>query len=704
MIYLNSNFKWAALGKWGLAAGTVLATGLLGSQGALAQSCGNLTLTGNSGGAPYAIGGTIAAIGSGISAGNAIAGAVQAANTAFLTQSTAFVSAPGNPPANSEGAGVWFRNVGGELDLKSTTQVSGSIAAVPANPGLGTPAFGQGTGSTTCNSTFHQTFAGFQLGQDVAKLNFAGGWNLHLGTTAGFLETSGNVTQGNILGGTFNSTTQAPFLGSYAVLTKGDFYVDGLIRYDYFQTDLNSPTANIFDQKVDAHGWTLAASTGYNYKIPNSKWFVEPSLGVVWSKETIGAINTTSPLAATGFFAAFNYSGTAQPNDIDTFIGRAGVRVGTLIETSNLVLQPFVAASVWHDFSGDITASYSSCPNCFFVNGLPSALAAHLSTNNIGTFGQYSLGISGQVLNTGWLGFARVDYRDGPNMNGLSGTGGIRYQFTPGQAPVYPVKAPVYKAPDLINWAGLYVGAIGGAQYGRSDMYFPTSGYSFLVQTTTVVVTGGAQVPGGSAANMRSAGVLGGGTLGYNWQSGGLVYGIEGDFSGTNAQGSSQCQPLNPPLVPMIGSVNNSLFQTTCHNSLDWTATVTGRLGYTWLPHTLTYAKAGLAIGEESFSETCNLGPLNGTNGATFTGPIFQQFQNCVNANGAFVNSASANALAVGWTVGYGAEFAFNQHWTAKAEFDWLDFGRKSLTLSDGSAISTRERAAQGKIGVNYKF
>jgi opacity protein-like surface antigen len=687
MFHRNSNFR-RAVGRTGLIAGSGLAVGLLSSTAVLAQSCANLTLNGTAGGAPYALGGTIGALGSGLSGANAIMGAVQAANTAFLTQSTAFVSAPGNPPANSEGSGIWFRNVGGQLDLKSTTTVNGNIGAVPA---IG---FGQGTGSTVCNSTFHQTFAGFQLGQDVARLNIAGGWNLHLGTTAGFLETSGDIAQGNISGGSFNSTTQAPFVGTYAVLTKDSFYIDGLLRYDYFETNLNSPTANIFDQKVDAHGWTLAASTGYNYKIPNSKWFVEPSLGMVWSKESIGTINTASPLAAqggAGGFAAGNYSGTTQVNDIDTFIGRAGVRVGTTYETSNLFLQPFVAASVWHDFSGDITAHYSSCPNCFFTGGVPNTLTASLSTNNIGTFGQYSVGVSGQVKNTGWLGFARVDYREGSNMNGISGTGGIRYQFTPGQAPAYPVKAPVYKAPE-VNWAGLYVGVIGGAEYAMSDMYFQNSGY-FGGTPVALPVTQG---PGGSAANLHGAGILGGGTLGYNWQSGAWVYGLEGDFAGTPLQGSNQCQPLNPPLA-FGGSVNNSLFQATCHHNTDWTGTVAARLGYALTPHALTYAKAGVAIAEESYSTTCNLGPINGTNSGG-------AFQNCVNAGGAFVNATSANMVALGWMLGYGVEFAFTQHWTAKAEFDWLEFGHKSVTLNDGTTVNTYAHAAQTKIGVNYKF
>jgi opacity protein-like surface antigen len=696
MVYRNSDYKRFA-GRWGIVAGSVAVFGLLGSSGAMAQSCGSLSLSGTLlGTTPYALNGTIGAMASGLSSANAIMGAVTAANTAFLTQSTAFVSAPGNPPANSEGAGVWIRGVGGDLNLKSNTQVSGNLTlsnSIP--PSLLTGA----SGSTNCNSTFHQSFAGFQLGQDAARLNFGDGWNLHLGTTAGYLETSGDITQGNIQGGAFNSTTQAPFVGTYGVLTKGNFYIDGLARYDYFQTNLNSPTANVFDEKVDAYGLTLAASTGYNYKIPNTQYFVEPSLGVVWSKETIDPINVASPLpSATGpaGFAAGNYSGTTQISDINSLIGRAGLRVGTTWETGNLVLQPFAAASVWHDFSGNITAHYSSCPNCFFTLTLPSTLSATMTTNNIGTFGQYSLGISGQLVNTGWLGFARLDYREGPNMNGISGTGGIRYQFTPGAvAPAYPVKAPVYKAANVMNWAGLYVGAIGGAQYGRGEMYYPNSGLSAFLVAPPVFTTG----TGGSAADMRPAGALGGGTLGYNWQIGSWVYGVEGDLAWTGVEGSNQCQPLNPPFPAALGSVNNSLFQTTCHDQINWTGTVAGRLGYAWLPHTLVYGKAGAAFAGETFSETCNLGPVNGSNGPPGT-PV----QNCVNANGAFVNSASVNTTAVGWTLGYGTEFAFTQHWTAKAEFDWIDFGHKSVTLSDGTNINTYQRAAQAKVGVNYKW
>jgi outer membrane autotransporter protein len=621
-------------------------------------------------------------LGTGLSAGLAVSSAVSAANTAFLTQSTAFVSAPGNPKPNSEGSGVWVRGVGGELSTSNTTTVNAATVV----PGAGTF-----PGSTVCNAQFHQSFAGFQVGQDVADLN-VNGWNIHLGTTAGFLETTGNIVGGNVAGGYFNSTTEAPFIGTYGVATYGSFYVDGLVRYDYFQTQLNSPTVNLFNQSVDAHGFTVSASTGYNYKVPNSSWFVEPSLGVVWSREQIDPFNAANPpFASTSAIAATTpFSGTEYVNDLNSILGRAGVRVGTTLKSGDIVFQPFVAMSVWHDFGSPITATYSACNNCIFFPGGPGALTATSSTNNIGTFGQYSVGVAGQLAGTGWLGFARADFREGPNMSGLSGTGGIRYQFTPGAAPsAMPVKAP--PAPELINWAGLYVGAIGGAEAGHGSMYFPTSGY--------ISTAGGiplTQGPGGSASNLRPAGALGGGTVGYNWQAGRYVYGLEADGAWTGVQSSAQCQPLNPPLAGGF-SVNNSLFQTTCHDNINWTATVAGRLGYVWMPHTLIYAKAGVAIAEETFSESCNMGPLNGLINGGFS-------QNCVNANGAFVNNASASTTAVGWMLGYGTEFAFTAHWTAKAEFDWMDFGHKTVTLSDGTAINTFQSVAQAKVGVNYKW
>ena len=69
--------------------------------------------------------------------------------------------------------------------------------------------------------------------------------------------------------------------------------------------------------------------------------------------------------------------------------------------------------------------------------GFPN-LTSTLTTSRVGTYGQFGLGVAGQVIDTGWLGYARVDYRTGENIEGVSGNIGLRYQFNPG-----PMHSPV---------------------------------------------------------------------------------------------------------------------------------------------------------------------------------------------------------------------------------------------------------------------
>jgi len=77
-------------------------------------------------------------------------------------------------------------------------------------------------------------------------------------------------------------------------------------------------------------------------------------------------------------------------------------------------------------------------------------------------------------------------------------------------------------------------------------------------------------------------GVLGGGQLGYNWQSDRLVYGIEADFAlSTIEQEVRAC---------------SSFACAHASASMDWMATVRGRIGYLIDPRILAYATAGVGI------------------------------------------------------------------------------------------------------------
>src|SRR5262245_40729034 len=88
------------------AAGVLIFAGFASSS-AQAQNCGQLFSTVFNEDVKSEFGGAIAGA-------TAIAATINAANTAFLTHSTAFIGAPGNPPPDSQGGGVWIRGVGGE--------------------------------------------------------------------------------------------------------------------------------------------------------------------------------------------------------------------------------------------------------------------------------------------------------------------------------------------------------------------------------------------------------------------------------------------------------------------------------------------------------------------------------------------------------------------------------------------------------------
>jgi opacity protein-like surface antigen len=559
-------------------------------------------------------------------AGAEILSASEASNSVFLTQSTAFVSAPPNPRPDSQGGGVWVRGAAGEVKYNGDPTFTSGGVSLPGS-------------SLGCPSGFQQSFGGFQVGQDVAKLNLMG-WNIHVGQTAGYLGNNGHSTGGDDGPGalSFSTATQIPFVGAYAAASNGGFFVDGLVRFNWFENSINSPTIGLSDRKLDAHGVSISGSAGYHWNVPDSAWFIEPSIAGIWSRTSIDPLNVTTGFAVNSS-VVFNTS--------DSFIGRAGVRLGTTMQSGNVIYQPFVALSAWHEFGGDVQATFTD-----------PIQTIGISIPNIGTYGQYSVGVNGQIAGTGWLGYARVDYRSGDHIEGWAGTGGIRYQFTPDlDAPkgIYkaPVKAPVSdRAP---NWTGLYIGAFAGAGYGSATMDFPGIG----------------------AAGPQVAGALVGGTVGYNYQIGSWVLGLEGDAGWTNARGSVACSGAF--------SVPGVLAGTDCADRADFLATATARLGYAW-GRALYYAKAGGAWTHETFTVTCN-----------------NLFSVCLGGPAAGAQSTASDDRA-GWTIGYGVEFALTPNWSAKGEVNYIDFGNRNITAQDGTVLNAGMRITEGKIGVNYRF
>jgi opacity protein-like surface antigen len=581
-----------------------------------------------------------------------ISAAIGSVNTAFLTQQgSAFVSAPSNPAPDQPGGGVWARGVGGQVNISST---SNSV-------GLST----QGgavinTATTNCNNQQRQTFAGAQVGADIARLNYAG-WNLHLGTTAGYLSSRTTDNAG------FGNDFEVPFWGTYFVATKGRFFADLMVRQEFYNLNLNNPALAFTNQAVGAHGYSISASTGYNFDLGHD-WFIEPSAGFIYSRTSVDSF--TAPGVAGPNFTGI--TGVVQTDDVVSQMGRLSLRAGKAIATPNVIWQPFASASVFHEFAGDVRSNYTSLNGV--VLGLPFTYNQATTTSRVGTYGQYSLGVAAQVVNTGWLGFVRVDYRNGDNIDGWTGNAGIRYQFTPQTiAAVLPTKAPKSPIPviGVTNWTGFYAGGFFGAAAGRTDIAFP----------------------GSPQATNRPwvFGPIGGIQLGYNYQfSNNWVLGFEGDIGAADVHGgrSAGVQFSAPGMTSAYFGLQDKT---------DWMATATARVGYA-MGRTLFYGKGGAAFESSRVSATC-FNPQ---------GPALPVPNPCVNQAGVvFANGTGfgTSSTRTGWTLGFGSEFDLGNNWSAKAEYDYLSFGRHTALASDGTTtISDRSDISQVKVGLNYRF
>ena len=172
------------------------------------------------------------------------------------------------------------------------------------------------------------------------------------------------------------------------------------------------------------------------------------------------------------------------------------------------------------------------------------------------------------------------------------------------------------------------------------------------------------EVPGGgfSFASGAINGFLGGGQAGYNWQTGVIVVGVEADASATSLKGTTPC---------IIGVA-------VCERKVDWMSTFTGRVGFT-ADRALIYVKGGGA---------------------------WANFKYTTSAFGLGV--ASAEKGQWGATIGAGVEYAFAPGWSAKIEYDFMDFGKHTVAFANVGGGVTNVDVTQFvhavKFGVNYKL
>jgi outer membrane immunogenic protein len=157
---------------------------------------------------------------------------------------------------------------------------------------------------------------------------------------------------------------------------------------------------------------------------------------------------------------------------------------------------------------------------------------------------------------------------------------------------------PITKAPPMppppppFSWTGFYIGANVGGKFitNNNDARVDVPGDSFLF----------------SRNDINS--VMGGGQIGYNWQFGQWVIGIEGDADGQDLNRTTTVGTRTFFFVPG----DNFTFQS------DWQASLRGRIGYAF-DRVLIYATGGAAWTQ--VKGTVNLVGLGSfTNDDTVTG------------------------------------------------------------------------------------
>jgi outer membrane immunogenic protein len=214
-----------------------------------------------------------------------------------------------------------------------------------------------------------------------------------------------------------------------------------------------------------------------------------------------------------------------------------------------------------------------------------------------------------------------------------------------------------------LRWDGFHAGPQGGDGWGQQSQSGGRFVPSIIIITICTSFCDGTGVADGS---YKLSGGLVGGTVGYDWQNGRYVFGLEGDGSWADISGSGTCG---------FGGVAPH----PCGGSVRALGTVRARLGYDlgnvspWGGGVLAYATGGLAVGDVHAWDS-----LLGTSG---------------------------DKTAAGWTVGAGLEAMFAPNWSVKLEYLHVDLGNPAVFTAippNPEHVSTHFDVV--RLGLNYHF
>jgi outer membrane immunogenic protein len=223
-------------------------------------------------------------------------------------------------------------------------------------------------------------------------------------------------------------------------------------------------------------------------------------------------------------------------------------------------------------------------------------------------------------------------------------------------ADLTPVYSKVPAAP--FTWTGVYLGG--------------NAGYGFQTDNNDIATTS----PSFTGIGLNQTGGFVGIQMGYNYQIGMWVLGLEGDVQAANLR-KSETQTVGGNVLQASSDIG------------DW-GTIRGRVGVAF-DHLLIYGTGGAALGSPSNTLQVNF----------------------PSGNQSFLQN---DATQFGYVVGAGLEYAIDRRWTMKLEYQYVNLGSYSLSAPETSggtpvvpAVTTSSNTITNdfhtvRIGANWRF
>ena len=242
--------------------------------------------------------------------------------------------------------------------------------------------------------------------------------------------------------------------------------------------------------------------------------------------------------------------------------------------------------------------------------------------------------------------------------------------------PSWAADLPVTTTPSRVvySWTGFYAGVNAGYDEMRTA---PATTFTDPNGVIGPIIDAGVLL---LPKSQNGFGFTGGGQIGYNFQTGIWLVGIESDLSGSTAKSSETTTGTTVPDTPIIA--------TTLTQRMNVLGTTRARFGVV-SNNVMFYGTGGLAYGQVEDSLF-----IRSTDDPT------QNF------------SSARSGMQVGWTAGAGVEVGLDR-WSAKFEYLYYDLGnRSSVALPSDSvglpgSFATLDKSTRGQIlrvGMNYRF